>query len=174
MGTDTGFTIHDVNVRAVGAYDFQRPSGMMLLAHLGLRYRAYLVNNYATVAQNPAKIPQERLEAPTIGATLALPTLGTAYGLAFGFDAILFGSSIVQTAGYEDGATPSVIDLSLSGQFLYRLKKDLNLLATFKFEYGDYSFGTPPADSTRGHTPTGDVSRTDTLDTLTVGIAYGF
>ena len=174
MGVDTGFTIHDINLRAVGAYDFQRPSGMMLLAHLGFRYRAYLVDNYSSVAENPAKIPQEILKAPTIGATLALPNLGPSYGLAFGFDAILFGSSIQQTAGYEDGSTPSVIDLELSGQFLYRLKQDLNLLATFRFEYGDYSFGTPPADSMRGHTPTGNVSRTDNLDTLTVGVAYAF
>ncbi len=119
MTQSTGFTIHDINLaRGLAAYDFQRPSGMMLIGHLGLRYRAYLVDGYQQRDHaNPAKIPQETLAAPTIGAALAIPMLGAKVRPAnLGFDAILFGSSVSQTAGLEDGATPSMKDIELNAR----------------------------------------------------------
>ncbi|HEY1812645.1 MAG TPA: SH3 domain-containing protein [Kofleriaceae bacterium] len=170
---DTGFTIHDINIRALAAYDLQRPSGMMLIGHLGLRYRAYLVNGYGSVATNPAKIPQETLEAPTIGAALAMPNLGANYGLQFGLDMILFGSSISQTKGYEDGATPSMKDVEANARFVYRLSPSFDFLATYDLDLGFYNFGAPPADSMRGHTGM-DVTRNDLVHQVTVGVVKGF
>ncbi len=171
MSTDTGFSIHNINLRALAAYDFHRPSGMMLIGHLGFRYRAYLVDNYATM--NPAKIPQETLKAPTIGAALAIPMLGAHYGLQFGLDAILFGSSIQQTAGLEDGASPSMMDYELNARFIYRWKPDMNIVGMYDLDYGSYNFGGPSSESTRGHTGT-DVTRSDTIHMITVGLTKGF
>ena len=173
MSTDTGLTIHNVNLRGLAAYDFHRPSGMMLIGHLGFRYRAYLVDNYNDPAKNPAKIPQETLKAPTIGAALAIPMLGASYGLQIGLDAILFGSSITQTAGLEDGATPTMMDYELNARFIYRWKPEMNIVGMYDLDHGSYDFGGPNPESTRGHTGT-SVSRSDTLHMVTVGIEKGF
>jgi hypothetical protein len=173
MASNTGFTIHDVNLRGLAAYDLQRPSGMTLIGHLGLRYRAYLVDDYGDPTKNTAKIPQETLTAPTLGVALAMPTLGANYGLQVGLDAILFGSSISQTAGLEDGATPSMTDFELSARFVYHWKPTMDVVAMYDFDYGSYDFGGPNMESTRGHTGT-DVTRTDIINTVTVGLAKGF
>jgi hypothetical protein len=71
--TTTGLTVTDFNLRGVFAYPTQRKSGMMLLGRLGFRYRGYLVDDYADPMKNPAKIPQETLKAPTLGAAILLP-----------------------------------------------------------------------------------------------------
>ena len=173
MSQSTGFTIHDINARGLAAYDFQRPSGMMLIGHLGLRYRAYLVDGYNSATTNPAKIPQETLAAPTIGAALDMPMLGAKYGLRLGFDTILFGSSVSQTAGLEDGATPTMKDIELNARLTYRWRRDYNIVGAYDLDYGSYDFGAPNPQSTRGHTGT-DTTRTDILHMVTVGLAMGF
>jgi hypothetical protein len=173
MSVKTGFTIHDINLRALAAYDFHRPSGLMLVGHLGFRYRAYLVDDYNVPADNPAKIPQEILKAPTLGAALAMPTLTDKIGLQFALDTILAGSSITQTVGLEDGATPSMKDFELSAHLVYRWKKEMNLELAYDLDYGSYDFGIPPPQSTRGHTGM-DVTRTDILHMVTFGIIKGF
>jgi len=171
--TSTGFTIHDVNLRALAAYDLHRPSGMQLIGHLGLRYRAYLVDGYQSAMTNPARIPQETLTAPTIGAALDMPKLGDKYGLRVGIDAILFGASISQTAGLEDGLTPSMKDFEANARFTYRWKPTMDIVAMYDLDYGSYDFGGMNTQSTRGHTGT-DTTRTDILHMVSFGIAMGF
>jgi uncharacterized protein YgiM (DUF1202 family) len=171
--TTTGLTVTDFNLRGVFAYPTQRKSGMMLLARLGFRYRGYLVDDYADVMKNPAKIPQETLKAPTLGAAILLPTLTEKVGLQFGLDAILFGSSVSQTAGLEDGASPSATAVHLNVGLVYRWKKDLNLQGSYDLDYASYDFGAMAMQSTRGHTAP-NVGRTDILHTVSFGIAKGF
>lgn len=173
MSSDTGFTIHDINLRALAAYDFHRASGILLMAHLGFRYRAYLVDDYADAAKNTAKVPQETLKAPTLGVALAIPLLTPKLGLEVALDTILFGSSIAQTQGYEDGASPSMTDYELSAHIVYRWRPDFFFAGAYDFDYGSYNFGGPASESIRGHTGT-DVTRTDMLHMLTVGVIKGF
>jgi hypothetical protein len=173
MNSTTGLTLSDLNVRAVIAYPTQRKSGLTLLGRLGFRYRGFLVDNYQDATKNPAKIPQETLKAPTLGVAMLLPMLTDKVGLQIGVEAILFGASITQTAGLEDGATPSMSSEHVNVGIVYRFKKQYNLCGAYDLDYASYDFGTPnmgaAMQSTRGHTGT-DVARTDIIHTVSFGV----
>jgi SH3-like domain-containing protein len=173
MKTVTGLTVSDLTLRGAIGYPTSRPSGLTLIARLGIRYRGYLVENYATEA---AKIPQETLFAPTIGFGVALPKLTDKLGLQIGLDAILFGASIAQTKGLEDGATPGMTNVNFNAALIYAMSS-VNLVFAYDLDHGSYDFGTPntgaAAMSTRGHTGT-DVTRSDTMHSLLVSVAKGF
>src|SRR5262249_1323128 len=119
----TGLTISDLNLHDIFAYPTKRKSGLTITGHLGFRYHGYLVDDYGDPPKNPAKIPQETLKAPTLGASLIIPKLTDKVDLTVGFDAILFGASISQTANYEDGATPSMSGLHSVVGIVYKWKK---------------------------------------------------
>jgi hypothetical protein len=88
---------------------------------------------------------------------------------------MLFGSSVSQTKGLEDGTGPSAkaVDFGLSGT--YRWKPKMDFQATYDLNYTSLKFSGPaPATSMRGHTGTTASSRTDINHTLSVGIAYAF
>ncbi|HEY6032771.1 MAG TPA: SH3 domain-containing protein [Kofleriaceae bacterium] len=177
MKTVTGLTIADYTLRAAIGYPTARPSGLTLFARLGFRYRNYSVNDYNSATGNPAKIPQENLKAPTLGFAFAMPKLTPKLGLLVSLDAILFGASISQTAGLEDGATPSMTGVNLAAGLVYAWKPTMNLVFAYDLDYGGYDFGAPNTGSammsTRGHTGT-DVTRTDIMHAVTVTLAKGF
>ncbi len=177
MKTVTGLSITDLTLRGSIGYPTSRPSGLTLFARLGFRYRNYAVDNYKDPTKNPAKIPQENLKAPTLGFAVALPKLTKTLGLTVALDTILFGSSITQTAGLEDGATPGMTGVNLDAGLVYAWKPTMNLVFAYDLDYGSYDFGAPntgaAAMSTRGHTGT-DVTRTDILHAVTVTLAKGF
>jgi hypothetical protein len=172
MGTNTSFTVHNLNVRAVGGYDLHKKSGMMILARLGFRYQAFLVSDVIDFTKNTAKLPSEVMKAPTIGAGLTIPKLTDKIGLKFTLDAILL-AGITQTKNLEDGANPSEKGICLGGVFTYKWKKGFDLQGTYDLNYASVDFGAPMATSMRGHTGTG-VSRTDIFHTVTFGITAGF
>ena len=177
MKTVTGLSIADYTLRGAIGYPTSRPSGLTLFARLGFRYRNYSVNDYNSTTGNPAKIPQENLKAPTLGFGLAMPKLTQKLGLQVTLDTILFGSSITQTAGLEDGATPKMTGVNLAAGLVYAWKPQMNLVFAYDLDYGGYDFGAPntgaAAMSTRGHTGT-DVTRTDIMHSVTVTLAKGF
>ncbi|MEO8843105.1 MAG: SH3 domain-containing protein [Kofleriaceae bacterium] len=177
MKTVTGISVSDFTLRGAIGYPTSRPSGLTLIARLGLRYRGYLVDNYGTLAKNPAQIPQETVAAPTLGFGIALPKLTSKLGLQIGLDAILFGASVKQTVGLEDGATPSMTDLNLNAGLVYAMNPTMNIVFAYDLDHGSYDFGAPntglAAMSKRIHTGT-DVQRTDTVHNLSVSIAKGF
>lgn len=175
--TTTSLTVSDFNARAVLAYPTHVLGGMQLLARLGFRYRSYAVDDYGDVMKNPAKIPQEILKAPTLGVGMVFPKLTERLGLELGIDTILFGASVTQTAGLEDGATPGMKSVRLTVGAVYHWKNTLDLQGMYGLDYASYEFGTPNTgaamQSTRGHTGT-DVSRTDMIHTVSFGVAKGF
>lgn len=175
--TTTGLTLADVNVRAVAAYPTQVMNGMSILGRLGFRYRGYLVDDYKDPAKNTAKLPQEILKAPTLGVGVVLPKLTDRIGLQVGLDTILFGASVTQTAGLEDGPTPSMKSVRINLGGVYHWNRSFDLQAAYDLDYASYSFGAPNTgaamQSMRGHTGT-DVSRTDLIHTVSIGIAKGF
>ncbi|HET9991852.1 MAG TPA: SH3 domain-containing protein [Kofleriaceae bacterium] len=177
MKTVTGLSISDYTLRAAIGYPTSRPSGLTLFARLGFRYRNYSVNDYNSATGNPAKIPQENLKAPTLGLAVVLPKLTQKLGLQVTLDTILFGATITQTAGLEDGATPKMTGVNLAAGLVYAWKPQMNLVFAYDLDYGGYDFGAPntgaAAMSTRGHTGT-DVTRTDIMHAVTVTLAKGF
>ncbi|MEO6774375.1 MAG: hypothetical protein ABI467_15370 [Kofleriaceae bacterium] len=174
MKTVTGLSITDFTLRAAIGYPTSRPSGLTLFGRLGFRYRNYSVSNYSSATANPAKIPQENLKAPTLGLGVALPKLTAKLGLQVTLDTILFGSSITQTAGLEDGATPNMTGVNLAAGLVYAWRPGMNLVFAYDLDYGGYDFGAPntgaAAMSTRGHTGT-DVTRTDLMHLVSVTLA---
>ena len=177
MKTVTGLSIADYTLRGAIGYPTARPSGLTLFARLGFRYRNYSVNDYNSATGNPAKIPQENLKAPTLGFGLTMPKLTQKLGLQVTLDTILFGASITQTAGLEDGATPKMTGVNLAAGLVYAWKPMMNLVFSYDLDYGGYDFGAPntgaAAMSTRGHTGT-DVTRTDIMHAVSVTLAKGF
>lgn len=175
--TTTGLTLIDFNLRAALAYPTQVLHGMWIVGRLGFRYRSYLVENYQDATKNVAKIPQEILKAPTLGVGVVVPKLTDSIGLQVGLDTILFGASVTQTAGLEDGATPGMSSVRVNLGGVYHWKRSFDLQATYDLDYASYSFGAPNTgaamQSMRGHTGT-DVSRTDVIHTVLVGVAKGF
>lgn len=169
----TGFAYHKLNALAVGGYDLQKPNGMMVLGRLGLHYDSFQVSNVADFTQNTAKIPNQIIAAPMIGAALAIPRLTRDIGLTVSLDTVLFGASVSQTKNLEDGTDPSAKAVYLGGIFNYRWKSRIDLQGTLDIAYTSLSFGgMPPATSMRGHTGTGVSSGSDLSVTASFGIAF--
>jgi hypothetical protein len=173
---NTGLGRTVLNLRLVAGYDLHKKSGMMVFGRLGYRYQGLTVDNYNKPTENPAGLPQEVLQAPTLGAALAMPKLTDKIGLAFSLDAILLGASVTQTKGLADGSTPTAKAYYLGAVFTYRWKKDMDLQGTYNLDYASYDFGKPSMDpmlNMRGHTGT-DTTRTDLFHTLVFGVTKGF
>jgi hypothetical protein len=173
MGVSTGFSFHNLNLRALAGYDLQKPNGMMVFARLGLHYDSFQVSDYADPAKNPAKIPNQIIAAPELGVALAIPRLTKDIGIKVSLDTVLVGASVSQTKNYEDGTDPSAKALFLGGTFTYRWKPNMDLQGTLDVAYTSLSFGgMPPATSLRGHMGTGVSSGADLSVTAAFGIAY--
>jgi hypothetical protein len=170
---DTGVSLTVLDLRFVAGYDLHKKSGMTLFGRLGYRYQGFLVDEYNVPAKNPAQLPQEVLQGPTLGGALGIPKLTDKIGLKLTLDMMVIGASVTQTKGFEDGKSPSAKAFLFGGVFRYRWKKDMDLQGTYNLEYGSYDFGAPLAGSMRMHTGT-DTTRTDVFHTLTFGILKGF
>lgn len=171
--TNIGLTFHNFNARLLAGIDFKKKSGMALFARLGYHYQGYLVTDVTSMTANPAKLPSETVKAPTIGAALSLPTFTQKIGLRFDLDAILFGASVSQTLGLQDGTSPSVKAVDAGITATYHWKKSMDLQFAYNLHYMGIDFGAPLMSSTRGHTGT-DVARTDIFHMVSLGIAKPF
>ena len=169
----TGFTIHNINLRAVGGYDLHKHNGMVVFAHLGYHYEAFLIADVKDLAKNTARLPSEVISGPMLGAALAIPKMTDKIGLRFSLDAILVAGSVTQTKNLEDGASPSVKRITFGGGMTYRWKPQMDLQVTYDLNYASLSFGAPVATSMRGHTGT-SASRTDLNHLIAFGIAKAF
>ncbi|HEX5062949.1 MAG TPA: hypothetical protein VFV99_26425 [Kofleriaceae bacterium] len=172
-GVNTKLTLHNINIRGMAGIDLKKKSGMAFFGRLGYRYQSYLVAGYSDPAKNPGKIPQEIMKAPTLGVAMIMPTLTPKIGLRVSLDTILFGASLVQTKGLEDGTSPTLKAVTFGTAVTYRWKKNMDLQATYDLRYAGIDFGPPGTQSMRGHMGT-NVSRTDFLHMVTFGIAKPF
>ena len=173
MGQNIGFSVHNLNLRAMAGYDLHKSNGMSVFGRLGYHYQSFLVSNVTDLTTNTAKIPSEVYKAPTLGVALWIPRLTPKIGIRASLDAVLFGASLTQTKNLEDGATPAAQGICLGGQFTYRWKPNMDLQATYDLNYAGINFGAPVAGSMRGHTGT-DVTRTDIFHTVAFGITRAF
>ena len=169
----TGFTIHNLNVRAVGGYDLKNKRGMIVFARLAYHYESFLVANVKNLTLNSAKLPSEIIKGPMLGMALTVPKVTDKIGLRFSLDAMLVGASVTQTKNLEDGTNPSAKRVTFGVGFTYRWKPAMDIQATYDLNYASMSFGAPMANSQRLHTGTG-VGRTDLNHTVAVGIAKAF
>jgi hypothetical protein len=171
--TNIGLTFHNFNARLVAGIDFKKKSGMALFGRLGYHYQGYLVTDVTSMTANPAKLPSETVKAPTIGAALSLPTFTQKIGLRFDLDTILFGATVNQTLGLQDGTSPSVKAVDAGLTATYRWKKAFDLQVAYTLHYMGIDFGPPLMSSTRGHMGT-NVARTDIFHMVSIGIAKPF
>lgn len=169
----TGFTIHNVNARAVAGLDLKRKSGAMLFGRLGYHYEAFRVDNVTNLTKNSARLPQENISGPMIGAALSLPLLTQKVGARISLDAMLVGGSVTQTKNLEDGANPTVKKIVFGVGATYRWKPGIDLSAGYDLNYASLTFGAPVMNSMRGHAGT-SVARKDVNHTVAVGIAKAF
>jgi SH3-like domain-containing protein len=169
----TGITVHDINVRALAGYDLKNKRGMAVFGRLGYRYQSYVVADYADEMKNPARIPQEIIKAPTLGAALAMPRLTSKIGLRVAVDTILFGASLAQTKGLEDGSAPSLKAVTFGTAVTYKWKKAMDIAVHYDLRYMGIDFGPPLASSMRGHMGN-NVTRTDIFHAVTAGVAKPF
>jgi hypothetical protein len=170
----TGFTIHNINARAVAGYDLRRKSGAILFGRLGYRYEAFQVENVTNLTKNNAKLPSENVQGPMIGLAFAVPMLTQKIGLRLSVDAMLIGGSVTQTKNLEDGANPKVKKIVLGAGVTYRWKPGIDLSGGYDLNYASLSFGAPVTNSMRGHVGTTSVARKDLNHTVAVGIAKAF
>jgi len=169
---DTSLSLHNVNVRALVGLDLKKPSGMALLGHLGYRYQGILVADVANPMANPASLPSEVVKGPTLGAALTIPRLTAKLGLVVSLDAMVFGASVTQTKGLEDGESPSAKAIALGAGIAYHLRS-LDVLARYELSYMGIDFGGPLATSTRPHMGT-SISRTDIFHGVSLGVSKPF
>jgi hypothetical protein len=172
-GVNTAVTIHNLTLRGMAGYDFKKKNGMAVFGRLGYRYQSFLVANYLDATKNPARIPQEVMKGPTLGAAFVMPKLTDKIGLEVALDGILFGGSLKQTKGLEDGGKPTLKAITLGAGVTYRWKKNMNLQAIYDLRYTAVDFGPPLDTSMRGHMGN-NVKRTDIFHLLTVGITKPF
>ena len=172
-GVNTGLTIHNFNLRGMAGYDLKKKSGAAIFGRLGFRYQSYLVDGYASATTNPARIPQEKMQAPTLGVGFAMPRLTDKIGLKVTLDTILLGASLTQTKGLEDGTSPTLKAVTFGTGVTYKWKKKMDIQANYDLRYMGIGFGPPPATSMRGHMGT-NVTRTDIFHMVTAGIVMPF
>lgn len=168
-----GLSIHNINVRALAGYDFKKASGMALFGRLGFRYHGFMVANYNDPMKNPARIPQDVIKGPTLGAAFAMPRLTDKLGLEVGLDTMLIAGSITQTPGLEDGSAPTLKAVTFGTAVTYKLNKTFDLAANYELQYAGIDFGPPLASSMRGHMGN-NVRRTDIFHMVTIGVAKPF
>ena len=173
MGSNIGFSVHDLDVRAMAGYDLHKSNGMTVFGRLGYRYQGFLVSNVLDFTKNTARIPSEVDKGPAIGVALWIPRITPKIGIRASLDAIFYG--VNQTQNLEDGSSPSATGLNLGGAFTYHWKSNMDLQATYDLNYASVSFGAPTASSMRGHAATvTSVSRTDIFHTIAFGITRAF
>ena len=172
-GVNTGVAIHNVNLRGMAGYDLKKKSGMAVFGRLGYRYQSFLVNDYIDAAKNPARIPQEIMKGPTLGAAFVMPRLTDKIGVQVSLDTILFGGKLTQTKGLEDGGKPTFKAVVFGAGVTYKWKKTMDLQATYDLRYMGVDFGPPLMTSMRGHMGT-NVKRTDFFHMVTFGVAKPF
>jgi hypothetical protein len=175
MNQSISFSYHVLNLRAIAGYDLQTASGMIVFGRLGYHYDSFQVSDVGDFTKNTAKLPNQIISGPTLGAALAIPMLTKDLGLQVSVDAIPFGASVQQTKNLEDGTGPSAKAVYLGGRLTYRWKPKMDLQATYDLSYTSVSFsGMPPATSLRGHMGTSTSSGSDFNNAVSVGITYGF
>lgn len=173
MKSTTSFSFHNLNLRAFGGYELQNKYGMVAFARLGFHYDSFQVSDVTDFTKNTAKIPNQIIRGPTLGAGLAIPRLTRSLGLETSLDLMLLGASVSQTKNLEDGTGPGAKALYLGGVLNYRWKPRMDIQGTFDLGYTSLSFsGAAPATSMRGHTGTGVSSGSDLSVTVSAGIAY--
>ncbi|HEX8114253.1 MAG TPA: SH3 domain-containing protein [Kofleriaceae bacterium] len=173
MGQTIGFSFHNFNLRALGGYDLQNKYGMIAFGRLGYHYDSFQVSDVANFAVNTARIPNQIIQGPTIGAGLAIPRLTDSLGLRAGMDLMLIGASLEQTKNLEDGTGPGAKAVYLGSALNYRWKPKIDIQGTLDLGYTSISFdGKAPATSMRMHTGTGPSSGSDFNVTFAVGVSY--
>ncbi|HEU4726236.1 MAG TPA: SH3 domain-containing protein [Kofleriaceae bacterium] len=175
MNQTTSFQYHVLNLRAVAGYDLQKPSGMAVFARVGLHYDSFQVANVGDFTKNTAKLPNQIITAPSIGAALRIPRLTKDIGIQVSLDVVPFLARVEQTKNLEDGTDPSAKAVFVGGSLTYRWKPRMDLRVTYDLSYTSLSFGGPaPATSMRGHTAGMTASGSDLNNALAAGIAYAF
>ncbi len=172
MNSTTGFSFHNLNLRALAGYDLDNQRGMIAFGRLGYHYESFQVSDVAS-PMNTAKIPNQIIQGPTIGAGLAIPRLTSSLGLQGWLDAMVIGASLQQTKNLEDGTGPGAKAVYLGGALNYHWKPKIDIQGTLDLGYTSISFdGKAPTTSVRGHTGNGVSSGSDFNVTLAVGVAY--
>ncbi len=172
----TSFSYHVLDLVAVGGYDLKTANAMTVYARFGLHYDSFQVSGDVTdfVMNNPAKLPNQIIAAPIIGAGIGIAKLTPKLGLVARLDLLPTGS-VSQTKNLEDGTDPSVKGVFLGGRLTYHYKPKIDLQFTYDLMYESISFGgMPPAGSQRGHMGTGPSSGSDFNNALAGGISYAF
>jgi hypothetical protein len=135
----------------------------------------FVVADVGDFTKNAAKIPNQIIQAPTLGAALAIPRLTQKLGFTLSVDTILVGSSVSQTKNLEDGTSPSATGAFVGAHLVYRWKPKMDLQLAYDLSYLSLSFaGMAPATSVRGHTGTAASSGSDFNNALTAGVGYAF
>ncbi|MBV8756293.1 MAG: hypothetical protein JO257_03390 [Deltaproteobacteria bacterium] len=171
-GVNIGMALHQIDLHGAVGKDLHKSNGMTIFGRLGYRYQGFLIDNVADATKNPAHLPSEVLQAPTVGAMLTIPRLTDKLGLKLALDAVLFGASLTQTTGLEDGKSPSAKVVCFGATVTYKWKKDMDLQGAYDFDYTGIDFGAPLMNM-RGHTGT-SVSRADFFHIVSFGVVKGF
>jgi len=173
MATTSGFVFHNFNLRGSVGYDLQNRFGMIVFGRLGYHYDSFQIEDVSDFTKNTAKIPNQIVSGPTIGAALTIPRLTGSVGVRASLDTMLFGSSLQQTKNLEDGTGPSAKAYFLGGGVTIHWKPKMDLQGGVDVGFTSISFdGPPPAGSMRGHTGTAKSSGSDLTLAATFGIVY--
>jgi len=167
-----GFTLYNLNLRALGGYDLHGKRGTVVWGRLGYHYQSFQVADVSDPAKNTALLPSEILKGITFGGGVTIPRLTQKIGIEASLDLMYIGTSLEQTKNLEDGANPSASGLCFGTVLTYKWKPKMDIQATYDFNHATLDFGAPVMGSMRTHTGMSS-SRGDTMHTIAVGIVYG-
>ncbi|HEX8107101.1 MAG TPA: hypothetical protein VF516_05195, partial [Kofleriaceae bacterium] len=172
-GATVGFSFHDLDLRALGGYDLQDRYGMVVFGRLGYHYESFQLSNVSDFNQNTAKLPNQIIQGPTLGAGLAISRLTSSLALQTSLDVMLIGASLQQTQNLEDGTGPGAKAVYVGAALSYHWKPKFDLRAAVDVSHTSISFDGPaPTTSTRGHMSTTPSSGSDTNYALSLGVVY--
>ncbi len=159
---DIAFSGHEVDASfAAGARVSRSAGGAALLARLGYRYSAFLVDQI----DNVGKLPSEDLHGVTVGVELLLPRIGDRISLRTRGE-VLLGGLRGQTEGLEDGTVSTANASWITAELSRSVSPTLSVEGIYRYHRAHTAWtGSSPRQ--------GDVmeaGRVDTAHTVLLGL----
>ncbi len=164
-----GYSTQALDVGAGFGYIVGNRQGVTLVGRLGYHWDHFAVKNVGDTAANPARLPSENFQGPTIGAGINVPKLTSKLGLALHANAMPLLAKRSQTQGLEDGASSKATAIFSGLRLSYAWKDSWIIKGQYQYTYGKTVWNGLAENGNRGHMAT-KAARADQAHAIILGL----